>query len=52
MQPMGAGQVADCLEHLEKSLTVLFAAVAVVGLMFFFAVTIVVGAGNMTTMLR
>ncbi|MDA8213450.1 MAG: stage III sporulation protein AE [Clostridia bacterium] len=52
MQPIGAGQVADCLEHLEKSLTVLFAAVSAVGLMFFFAVTIVVGAGNMATMLR
>lgn len=52
MQPIGAGQVADCLEHLAKSLTVLFAAVSVVGLMFFFAVTIVVGAGNMATMLR
>ncbi len=52
MQPIGAGKVADCLEHLEKSLTVLFAAVSVVGLMFFFAITIIVGAGNMATMLR
>lgn len=52
MQPLGAEKVAECLEHLEKCLTVLFAAVSVVGLMFFFAVTIVVGAGNLVTMLR
>ncbi|HEX3033406.1 MAG TPA: stage III sporulation protein AE [Bacillota bacterium] len=52
MQPIGAKAVADCLEHMEKSLAVFFAAVAIVGLMFFFTITIVVGAGNAATMLR
>lgn len=52
MQPIGAPEVGDCLEHMEKSLTVFFAAVAITGLMFFFTITIVVGAGNAATMLR
>lgn len=52
MQPVGTGQIIDCLSHFEKSLTILFGAVAMVGLIFFFVITIVVGSGNFTTMLR
>lgn len=52
IQPVAQGQITNCLSTMGKSLTMVFAAVAVVGLMFFFAITIMVGAGNMTVMLR
>lgn len=52
IQPIGEKQMADCLTGLGGSLLTVFAAVATVGLLFFFAITIVVGVGNMTTMLR
>ena len=52
IQPIGDSQIADSLNTMGKSLTLVFAAVATVGLMFFFAITIMVGAGNLTVMLR
>ncbi|WP_328793708.1 stage III sporulation protein AE [Heliomicrobium undosum] len=52
LQPIGDSPVADSLETIGGSLTLIFGAVASVGLMFFLALTIVVGAGNLTVMLR
>ncbi|MBM7855483.1 stage III sporulation protein AE [Desulfohalotomaculum tongense] len=52
VQPVGDGQMADCLTGLGNSLIMVFGAVATVGLLFFFAITIVVGMGNLTVMLR
>ncbi|MDA8233782.1 MAG: stage III sporulation protein AE [Clostridia bacterium] len=52
VQPIGEGRIVACLSAMGKSLTLVFAAVATVGLMFFFAITVMVGAGNMTVMLR
>jgi stage III sporulation protein AE len=52
IQPLGNGKIVECLNTMGNSLTLVFAAVASVGLMFFFVIAIVVGAGNLTTMLR
>ena len=52
IQPVADGQMVDCLNSLGNSLFLIFAAVATVGLLFFFTITIVVGIGNITVMLR
>ncbi|MHB8169943.1 MAG: stage III sporulation protein AE [Thermincolia bacterium] len=52
VQPIGEARIVACLTAMGKSLTLVFAAVATVGLMFFFAITVMVGAGNITVMLR
>ncbi|WP_031514883.1 stage III sporulation protein AE [Desulfofalx alkaliphila] len=52
VQPIGDGQMADCLSSLGNSLITIFGAVATVGILFFFAITIVVAMGNLTVMIR
>lgn len=52
IQPIADGQMVSCLNALGNNLLLIFAAVATVGLLFFFAITIVVGVGNITVMLR
>lgn len=52
IQPLGDGQVSSCLNDLGGHLIGVLAAVAVVGLMFFFSIVIVVGVGNLAVMLR
>lgn len=52
IQPVADGQMVDCLNTLGSSLFLVFAAVATAGLLFFFTITIVVGIGNITVMLR
>ncbi len=52
IQPVGDNQLGDCLDGLGNSLLTIFGAVATVGLLFFFAVTIVLALGNFTVMLR
>jgi stage III sporulation protein AE len=52
IQPINDGQMVDCLNGLGNSLFLVFAAVATAGLLFFFTITIVVGVGNITVMLR
>lgn len=52
VQPVAQGQVVDCLNDLGSSLIMVFAVVAVVGLLFFFTITVLVGVGNLTVMLR
>jgi len=52
IQPVGDERTADCLNDLGNSLITVFAAVGTMGLLFFFAVAIVVGIGDLTVMLR
>lgn len=48
VQPLGQERLADSLQEIGKTIMVIFAAVAVSGLMFFFSLTILVGLGNLT----
>lgn len=48
VQPLGQERLAESLQEIGKTIMVIFAAVAVVGLMFFFSLTILVGLGNLT----
>lgn len=52
IQPIGDGNLAETLDTMAGMLTLLFAAVASVGLMFFIAVAVIVGLGNINVMLR
>ena len=52
VQPLGQERLADSLQEIGKTIMVIFAAVAVVGLMFFFSLTILVGLGNLTAVVR
>jgi stage III sporulation protein AE len=52
VQPAGAAQIAASLGTMANSLQLVFASVAVVALMFFLAVSVIVGAGNLTVMVR
>lgn len=52
IQPVGEGQMVDCLNDLGSSLMMVFAVVAIVGLLFFFTIAILIGVGNLTVMLR
>ncbi len=52
LQPVGDKLIADSLNTMGNSLTMVFVAVAAVGIMFFFVIAIVVGAGDFSLMLR
>jgi stage III sporulation protein AE len=52
LQPLGNNPMISCLSTIGKSMIYIFAALAVVCLMFFFAVTILIAAGNVAVMMR
>ncbi|AOZ91464.1 stage III sporulation protein AE [Paenibacillus crassostreae] len=52
LQPLGDTPIVTCLQTIGKSMIFVFAAMAVVGLMFFLAITILLMAGNITVMMR
>ncbi len=52
IEPLGQKQLADTLQDMSKSMILIFASVASVAVMFFMAVAVVVGSGNLTIMLR
>jgi stage III sporulation protein AE len=52
VEPVGATQIAKMLNTMAKSLQLVFASVAVVTLMFFVGITVIVGAGNLSVMVR
>ncbi len=52
IEPITNSKIADSLNEISKSLIMLLATVTSVGVMFFIAVTIIIGAGNATVMLR
>ncbi|WP_214480221.1 stage III sporulation protein AE [Bacillus sp. SM2101] len=52
IQPIGGGPVIDCLDIISKSIIYIFAALAIVSLMFFLSITVIIAVGNMTMMVR
>ena len=52
LQPLGEEQLSNALSGLSNSLLLLFAVLAISGLFAFFAIAIVIGAGNLTMVLR
>lgn len=52
MQPLGDNPIVGCLQTIGKNLVYVFAALAAVGLMFFFAMTIIITSGNIAVMMR
>lgn len=52
IQPLGDTLLADTLEEMAGCLFLTFAAVAAVAIMFFAAITVIVGAANLTIMFR
>lgn len=52
IQPLGETTLCDCLNTMGNCLSLVFAAVAIVSVMFFLAITIIAGAGNTSFMLR
>jgi stage III sporulation protein AE len=52
LQPLGGGPVIECLDIIGKSVIYIFAALAIVSLMFFLSLTIIIAAGNITLMMR
>jgi stage III sporulation protein AE len=52
LQPLGGGPIIACLDIISKSVIYVFAALAIVSLMFFLSITVIVAAGNVTMMMR
>ncbi|MBP3039762.1 stage III sporulation protein AE [Bacillaceae bacterium Marseille-Q3522] len=52
LQPLGGGPVIQCLDIISKSIIYVFAALAIVSLMFFLSLTVIIAAGNLTLMVR
>lgn len=52
VQPIGNGNLVNCLGGIANSLVLIFAALALVTLMFFILLTVLIGSGNVATMLR
>ncbi|MBS4191236.1 stage III sporulation protein AE [Bacillus sp. FJAT-49705] len=52
LQPLGGGPIIACLDIISKSVIYVFAALAVVSLMFFLSITVIIAAGNLTMMVR
>lgn len=51
-EPIADARVAKCLGNLGNSMAFVFATVAVVALLFFLALTIILGVGNLATLTR
>jgi stage III sporulation protein AE len=52
LQPLGGGPVISCLDVISRSVIYIFAALAIVSLMFFLCITVIITAGNLTMMVR
>lgn len=52
LQPLGEPRLAEALSSIGSALTLVFAAVAVTGLMFLIGITVLVGLSNLTVMAR
>ncbi len=52
IEPISDSKIVDCLNDMSSSLVLIFATVISVAIMFFIAVTALVGAGNITAMVR
>ncbi|MBD1373237.1 stage III sporulation protein AE [Hazenella sp. IB182357] len=52
MQPLGNSPIIESLNVIGKTFIYIFAALAIVGLMFFLAITMIIAAGNISVMMR
>lgn len=52
LQPLGGGPVITCLGVISRSVLYIFAALAIVSLMFFLSITVIITAGNLTMMMK
>ncbi len=52
LQPLGGGAIIECLSIIGKAVIYVFAALAIVCLMFFLAITIMIASGNIALMMR
>lgn len=52
VEPIANKRIVNCLTDISKSLTLVLATVAIVGIMFFIVISIIIGTGNATVMLR
>lgn len=52
IEPIANTKIVNCLTDISKSLTLVLATVAIVGIMFFIVISIIIGTGNATVMLR
>ncbi len=52
IQPILDNQIVQCLNDISNSLLMLLACVIAVGVLFFIAITVIMGVGNMTVMMR
>lgn len=52
LQPLGGGPVINCLDIISKSVLYVFAALAIVSLMFFLSLTVIIAASNVTMMMK
>lgn len=52
VQPLGQDRLAESLQEIGKTVTVIFATVTIVGLMFFICLTVLIGLGNLTAVIR
>ncbi|MFC4617955.1 stage III sporulation protein AE [Camelliibacillus cellulosilyticus] len=52
LQPLGGGPIIESLSILGKSMLFIFAALMIVSIMFFLAITIIIASGNLSLMMR
>jgi stage III sporulation protein AE len=52
LQPLGGGPIIESLGIMAKSMVFIFAALCIVSLMFFLALTIIIASGNLSLMVR
>jgi stage III sporulation protein AE len=52
IQPVGDEKMASCLNCVGNHMLLVFGAVATVTLMFFLVITIIIGIGNITTLIK
>lgn len=52
IEPILDNQIVKCLNDMSNSLLIIFCAVISVGVLFFVFITVIMGVGNMTVMLR
>ncbi|WP_026475868.1 stage III sporulation protein AE [Alkaliphilus transvaalensis] len=52
IEPIAQSQLVDCLNQMSNALVLLFATVSSIAIMFFITITIIVGTGNITLMMR
>jgi len=52
IQPVIDNEIVQCLNEMANTLFLMFSCLTGVGVMFFIAITVIMGAGNMTVMMR